>query len=94
MKVKNLSREQCECCSGNIELSQNDFEVRASELENADYELIDIRNQTDVDLQQIKSGKKVVLYCHRGVRSKSVVQEMRARGIENVYSLQGGACSL
>lgn len=94
MKVKNLSREQCECCSGNIELSQNDFEIRASELENADYELIDIRNQTDVDLQQIKSGKKVVLYCHRGVRSKSVVQEMRARGIDNVYSLQGGACSL
>jgi len=42
------------------------------------------------ELQSIGDGTRVVLYCHHGVRSRNAAEQLLARGIKNVYSLDGG----
>lgn len=94
MKIKNIKKIDCPTCDGRIELIDDDIERSSAEL-SEDYELIDIRDKEDSYLDTIKpSQKKRVLYCHRGIRSKRLVKALRARGIQNFYSLEGGACSL
>lgn len=99
MKIKNLKRDGCSVCEGRVEflkeeLEKDELEVDLSEL-SGDFELVDIREQEDACLETWqKSDKKIVVYCHRGIRSKRLVKDLRARGYSHYYSLRGGACSL
>lgn len=95
MKLKNFKKNACACCAGEVNLGIHDLEVEAKDLLQLDVELIDIREKEDSILDGFhNSPKKVVIYCHRGVRSKKLVLEMRSRGLEHFYSLAGGAASL
>jgi len=94
MKIHNKRNTNCACCEARIELPKDDLEISASDI-NAQYELVDIRNQSDEFLETfIEYKKKVVLYCHRGIRSKKLTKALRERGFNHFYSLSGGACSL
>jgi molybdopterin/thiamine biosynthesis adenylyltransferase/molybdopterin synthase catalytic subunit len=91
MKLKNSRREDCLYCQGRMKTTQDLLEVE--NFENA--ELLDIRNLSDHDIMNLApAAHKRVLCCHRGVRSLKVVEELRARGHENVFSLKGGASTL
>lgn len=95
MKVKNLKRENCECCQGKVEIKVNEFEIDVAALNTMDAVLVDVRDQDDKILDNFKnSGKPVVVCCHRGIRSKRLVSEMRLQGYLNFYSLKGGASEL
>ncbi len=95
MKIKNIKKPNCQFCDGNIELVDDDLERTTAQVFAEDYELIDIREKEDSYLESlIPSTKKRVLYCHRGIRSKRLVKALRARGVKDVFSLEGGACSL
>ncbi len=50
-------------------------------------------NTVPMQLQQIETlaeAKRVVVYCHHGMRSMSVVEWLRKQGVENCQSLSGG----
>ena len=95
MKIKNIKKPKCLTCEGKIELIDDNLEKTALDLQKEDFELIDMRDKEDTFLDSFPvSSKSRVLYCHRGIRSKRLVKTLRARGFENVYSLEGGACSL
>jgi molybdopterin/thiamine biosynthesis adenylyltransferase/molybdopterin synthase catalytic subunit/rhodanese-related sulfurtransferase len=93
MKIKNLKRPDCEVCEGKVEIIQNDLEIDVAALHTMDAVLVDVRDNHDLSSYE-KSQKPVVLYCHRGITSKRLVQEMRLKGYPKFYSLKGGACSL
>lgn len=93
MKIKNLKRTDCEVCEGKVELRVNDLEISTSELHKMGAVLVDVRETEDLT-PYMKETKPVVLYCHRGVKSKRLVQDMRSKGYPKFYSLKGGACSL
>lgn len=95
MKIKNFKREQCPCCEGNIELEKNDLEIDVHELKHMDAILVDVREIDVVNGLDYKTSKKpVVLYCHRGVKSKRLVSQLRLEGFSDFYSLRGGAPTL
>ena len=91
MKLKNSARQDCLYCQGKIKTCQDFLEVESLE----DAELVDIRNLSDSEVINLApANHKRVLCCHRGVRSLKVVEQLRARGHENVFSLKGGASTL
>jgi adenylyltransferase/sulfurtransferase len=95
-KIKNARNQDCLFCQ-NKTLLQNDYslEVTKSNLNPTESVLIDIRSLTDDEIKSsLNSQKMMILYCHRGNRSLGIVKELRKLGFENVFSLQGGACSL
>jgi molybdopterin/thiamine biosynthesis adenylyltransferase/molybdopterin synthase catalytic subunit len=95
MKIKNLKKENCLACEGKITLTQSDFEIDVKDIHHDDVELVDIRDKEDSYLEQfLVHNKKIVVYCHRGIRSKSLVQILRFKGYTHLYSLIGGASSL
>ena len=95
MKIKNIKKPLCQTCEGNIELVFDDLEKTSEQLLKEACELIDIRDKDDSFIDSFTpNSKNTVLYCHRGIRSKRLVKTLRARGITNVFSLEGGACSL
>lgn len=88
MKIKNTKKADCPVCLGDVEILENDFEV--SSIEHAQY--VDIRSLSDDEIAKLNfSAGKMVLACHRGIRSKQVVEALRAQGHQQVYSLKGGA---
>lgn len=94
MQIKNSKKSGCEVCEGLVKLELNNIEVSTESL-SEDFELVDIREQQDSYLDPWKlSSKKVAVYCHRGVRSKKLVTDLRSQGFTNFYSVRGGACSL
>lgn len=94
MKIKNSKLPHCPTCSGKVELENSDLEVSLNEL-NSDFEVVDIRDFSDSDVDKFKNyPKKVVLCCHKGIRSHKLTQSLRASGHSHFYSLKGGACSL
>lgn len=95
MKIKNLKLVDCPCCQGDVELEVSDLEVNAAALHEMDALLVDVRDLEDHVLDQYKTGTRpVVVCCHRGVRSKQLVSELRSQGFDKFYSLKGGAASL
>lgn len=95
MKIKNFRRPNCKYCDGDFALEEDNVEIEYDKLDGADFELVDIRDKEDSCLHDwLLSDKKIVLYCHRGIRSKKLVKEKRALGYAHFYSLRGGACSL
>jgi adenylyltransferase/sulfurtransferase len=91
LKVKNKATPDCPTCKGIVTFDENDLEVSSVE----EAELFDIRELSDKDLLSLeKSDKKIVLCCHRGVRSMKMAQELRSLGHQHVYSLKGGAQTL
>jgi sulfur-carrier protein adenylyltransferase/sulfurtransferase len=94
MKLKNLKKENCSVCDGHVTLSSSDFEVDHAFLHANAYDVIylDVREKEDSALNDfVISDKKIIVACHRGVRSKRLVQQMRERGHPHFYSLRGGA---
>jgi adenylyltransferase/sulfurtransferase len=91
MRLKNLKASDCKFCQGEFELNENDLEVTIAD----QGKVVDIRNLEFSDLDSFKnSHEKIILCCHRGVKSKHFAQKLRAEGHQNFYSLKGGACSL
>ena len=86
MKVKNLKKEGCLTCAGEVH-----FEVHSVEVTGG-MEILDIRNLTDEEVYAIRP-QKVALCCHKGIRSKRLAMKLQEEG-HDVYSLKGGACSL
>lgn len=94
-KIKNYKKENCSSCKGEKELESLPYEVNTLDLKGMDYKLVDIRNQEDIILNNyITFEKPVVVYCHKGNRSKKVVKDLWSKGHKHFYSLRGGACSL
>lgn len=90
MKIKNTAKTDCPVCLGQVEIKTSDLEVETSQ----DGRLVDIREMSDEEISQLNfSAEKIILACHRGVRSKKVVEALRAQGHAHVYSLKGGAPS-
>lgn len=86
-KIKNIKKDSCPTCSGEIHLPlESDIEVSEGK------EIVDIRDLSDEEVFALDLHNKA-LCCHRGVRSKKLALKLRERG-EKVYSLKGGACSL
>lgn len=48
------------------------------------------RELADDILQNWPQDKRIILYCHAGVRSLTAVQYFRENGMKNVLSLAGG----
>ena len=45
-------------------------------------------------INQLDKNKVYYVYCHSGVRSRSVVNFMRSLGFEESYNIQGGILSI
>lgn len=95
MKIKNIRKTGCECCEGKVELSGPAFEVSTEDVKRMDAIIVDVRDKEDSFLSEhTNASKPVVVFCHKGIRSKRLVREMRALGHHHFFSLKGGACSL
>lgn len=95
MKIKNITKADCPCCEGNIEIHQHDLEVDAEMILQLNAALIDVREMEDSVIEKyLQHDRPIVLFCHKGVRSKKLVQNLRLKGYTKLYSLAGGACSL
>jgi rhodanese-related sulfurtransferase len=78
-----------------VDFENDESEVSSEDLINGQHTLIDIRNMSHIALEDIQDSKQsIVLCCHRGIRSKKVVDELRSQGKKNVYSLKGGFATL
>jgi adenylyltransferase/sulfurtransferase len=86
MKVKNLKKEGCKTCAGEVQILENPIEVSGG------MEILDIRNLTDEEVMALKPHN-VALCCHKGIRSKKLAVKLQEEGHE-VYSLKGGVSSL
>ncbi len=86
MRVKNLKKEGCKTCLGEIEIKENSIEVTGG------MEILDIRNLTDEEVFAMKPHG-VALCCHKGIRSKRIALKLQEEGYD-VYSLKGGVSSL
>nr|WP_290729410.1 ThiF family adenylyltransferase [Halobacteriovorax sp. JY17] len=95
MKIKNLRRENCPTCLGNIDIQESSFEITLKKANELGALLLDIRENEEEVISNSLSHKGVkALYCHRGVRSKDVVASLREKGHDSFFSLKGGARSL
>jgi molybdopterin/thiamine biosynthesis adenylyltransferase/molybdopterin synthase catalytic subunit len=96
MSIKNARREGCQHCQGHFSLEEDHLELGAGELPSTDHLLVDIRNEADDAFldRYLKESRKVVVCCHRGVRSKRLVKKLRGEGHNHFFSLRGGASSL
>lgn len=88
--VKFKKNIECRLCySKNIE-NKNTYEVESvNEVHNP--KLIDLRLPATFVPNH---DDHYILYCHRGVSSLKMVQELRQRGFKSVWSLRGGISSL
>jgi sulfur-carrier protein adenylyltransferase/sulfurtransferase len=92
LAVKNTSNPSCATCDGEIELIETDMEVDEV-LEGSIF--VDIRDKSDEELKEyFNQTQKVILCCHKGVRSKKLVKQFREQGGSHFFSFKGGACSL
>lgn len=90
VKIKNTHIDNCLVCKGDVELEMNDLEVESI----GEASHIDIRTLTDEQISKLNFSGDVVLSCHRGIRSKKMVENLRAQGHSRVFSLKGGgSCS-
>jgi sulfur-carrier protein adenylyltransferase/sulfurtransferase len=48
----------------------------------------------DLESQNLSDEKQYLLVCQRGIRSKSVVERLRRKGLKQFFSLKGGIASL
>lgn len=95
IKIKNTKLDECVYCRGDFSIAADNLEIDATAIMAEEFELIDIREKDDSYLQDWQqSGKNVIVYCHRGIRSKRLVKQQRELGFTHFYSLKGGACSL
>lgn len=95
IKIKNHLNTECSYCAGEFQINKEAIEISKEELEKDHFELFDIRDKTDDQIfESITQTKKIVLYCHRGIRSRKIVETMHEKGHTNYLSLKGGACSL
>lgn len=98
MKIRHFKKESCLCCQGLLPTSpttEQDFEIDLGDLNSHSMVLVDIRDLEDNCLTAFQEDpRKIVVYCHRGIRSKRLVHEQRSQGYSHFYSLKGGACSL
>lgn len=99
-KIKNYKERSCLCCTGQLEISplfqqDQELEITSEEINESQMLLVDIRELEDTDLEKYHHDtRKIVLYCHRGVRSRKLAREQREKGHTHFFSLKGGACSL
>jgi molybdopterin/thiamine biosynthesis adenylyltransferase/molybdopterin synthase catalytic subunit len=94
MSLKNLKLEDCPVCRGDVHYEQDLINVSLNQFSQSEYILVDMRDKEDAHLDQFKnSDKKVMVMCHRGVRSQKLVKEYRSQGCHHFHSVQGGACS-
>lgn len=94
MAIKNFRREGCPTCLGEITLDSSHLEICMEEAKKINAVFVDVRDADDRILREyLHSERPVVAYCHRGIRSKKLVSEMRELGNREFYSLSGGACS-
>ncbi len=87
MKIKNTAHPDCLVCQGIVVLPAADLEVDVV----GEAKLVDIRQMSDLEIENLDFTQKMVLACHRGVRSKKVVENLRLQGHSQVFSLKGGA---
>jgi rhodanese-related sulfurtransferase len=88
MKIKNTAKADCPVCMGKHEIKTIDLEVDTT----SEGRVVDIREMSDEEISQLNfTSEKIILACHRGVRSKKVAEALRAQGHAQVYSLKGGA---
>lgn len=93
LKIKNSAVSDCMSCSGKYVFASEQLEIGPEAI--GEYKLIDIRQLNDQEIYELSSASKpMVLYCHRGIRSKKLVENLRDKGHSHFYSLKGGACSL
>ncbi|RYZ73793.1 MAG: hypothetical protein EOP09_01380 [Proteobacteria bacterium] len=102
-KIKNIKNPACTFCSKRRSntsemacLTEQAIELDLDELPEA-HQLVDIREVTDSYLDrfdQVPENQVIVVYCHRGIRSRRLVETKRAQGYRQFFSLRGGACSL
>ncbi len=90
LRIKHSARPDCPVCKGDVELETCDLEVESI----GEARLIDIRNLSDEEVKNLNFTGKVVLSCHRGVRSRKMAEVCRSQGHQHVFSLKGGATSL
>ncbi len=98
-RIQNAVNPSCSTCAGAVDLAlhfvDDTLEVGASEMKLLNATFIDIRSEDESTFADFQNSTvPVVLYCDRGIRSKKLVRELRAKGHSNFYSLKGGACSL
>jgi molybdopterin/thiamine biosynthesis adenylyltransferase/molybdopterin synthase catalytic subunit/rhodanese-related sulfurtransferase len=95
IKVTNTRRIECPVCEGQVEFRKNEIEIGIEKLKELDAVLLDIRDISNEDIEShIDPDKEIVLCCHRGIRSKKVVENLRTKGYQHLWSLKGGAGSL
>ncbi len=68
---------------------REDYEYEICNLENIGAELIPMGTIME-DLSKISKEKDVVIHCHRGSRSASVISILEMHGFSNLYNLKGG----
>ncbi len=86
LKVKNTVRKDCPVCQGHVVTASHQMEIT----DLIDGKLIDIRHMTDEEVLSLNTNEKLILYCHKGIRSLKMVRDLRQRGFKEVYSLRGG----
>mgnify|MGYP000229941009 CR=1 FL=1 len=93
-KLKNLKKEGCDVCRGDHSVDSNELEVSLEKARGLGATFIDIRDNEDIPIEDLRSDCSLVVYCHRGVRSREVVRGLREKGHQSIFSLIGGARSL
>ncbi|MDC0535529.1 rhodanese-like domain-containing protein [Francisellaceae bacterium] len=74
--------------------------------DNNDFALIDVREEWEREIaklpndihiplsnwqpEKIPEGKMLIIYCHHGVRSRYVVDQLLVNNITNIFNLTGG----
>jgi rhodanese-related sulfurtransferase len=61
-------------------------ENRIANAQNMDYRNANFRHQ----IEQLDKNKPVLIYCQRGVRSRSALEIFKEAGFKTVYDLEGG----
>jgi adenylyltransferase/sulfurtransferase len=90
-KIKNTQDDKCPvCATNNREIEQ--IEISHDELLRIPHKIIDLRYQPDFNRDEIKQSKETYVFqCFAGNLSGVVVRGLRAQGLNNCFSLQGGA---
>lgn len=42
------------------------------------------------NIKELETDVPVVIYCEKGIRSAIAIQRLQARGLEDLYNLEGG----
>lgn len=88
VKIKNSHNPECAVCRGEVDILEDDLEI----MEIGDEKVLDIRDLSDEAVMSLAfENQKVVLCCHRGIRSKKMALSLRAQGHNHIYSLKGGS---